>query len=1072
MKISGYFPTNIFASITFCLLLAAFGCSSCSQEILTYHDDSSKENTSYVGNGEYVIDLRVEDAFKRTRAVDFSETGSIRLNQVWLGVFDYDTGKLVSSQTKTMEYRTVLTGTVNKALIRVAIDDSQTKPDGNYVMVCLANYLDVNDNNGNSLEDRLNDVETWDDFNSIAVDVNTAYSNMHNGIVPVLAGFLYDNTQGDDDDNTHIKIDQFKQDDNENRSGILLSPSYKINKVIIHTDSEGKFNFTDMLLKLRRLVANVNVNINVTNPNLLLTDVTYKRYNMPKAVYIIERRLTNCTNINEKGEYTPGEFAPSDNPDQSPNWADLDPVNSYYNDTEWQYGNTTSFQFQHFANKHWARNDVEIPKDNNGEEITLTEEELFKLQQSFREKCVKYGVDAQGNNLYYYKALVDEKNQNDFNNYASYFVIKMHLIDNTTGKALEAEYTIHEGNTSDELGNPVDKYYNSDNQLDISNLKGRYKDYGVARNIDYTYNVFIEGVENIYHNVNIGNIEGEEHHNGQGGKVWQFYYFNDTLDVDGKPTLDDNRMDYLEDNGISVPMNCHYIDENGTFVNPVPPSGGYFKNAIKITSTKPDLSFRLYGYTLEYDRIDGYNYNFPQESFSYLNKLWPPSAGLTSHYFLSYGQLTDPSNNGAIPNELLEGFKVIDRNNSAKGEMNLIEFVKYIKEAETETPQPVERYFDVRIYETNINDNPDKPKPDEGDDEEKKEESAVNKKGIIDSRYKNNYVRAIYITDRNGVPDEFDGCTRVVNVFAGCQYPYLEEVEVKAVLEVPFLNLDLNFNYNIIEPTVTGIKIPVLKNVIESQSDYKYQVLVKGTGVTLENALDISSSGKLDATRDNYEYTIPMYQCLWDKAEIFVRAVSLNEEKYESSPLVSVGWINLLNPPQWIDKGNNATDDWSQALNFYATPSKNKFDGQYLHFFVDDKNGSNGSEGDISIRTDGIRMFSLQGGSRNISVNVYKPCKITVRARNIGIKSDLDKNKTTTRHLFVKLNTYDNTITEGQLSTTPDKNKNDANIGEWTDVVTIVDEKTPGWKKGEANKLILHPMWGGIDIYSIKIEEL
>ena len=884
---------------------------SCTQEaIINEYPDLNQDNTSYLGNDEYQIDLEVDDAHKRTRVVDFSPNSSIRLNQIWLGAFEYESGTLVSSQTKTMDYRTILTGEIQRGLVRIFLNKPAQESTG-YVVVCLANYLGVTDENGIELEQRLSEVKTWEDFNSIAVDVKTAYSNMHNGIVPVLAGFVYN----DDNDDTHIKIDQFKQGDNATRAGgVLLSPSHRINSVIIKTDDNGNFNFTSSLLKLRRLVANINVKIQVNNSDLLLTDVTYKRFNMPKGVYIIERRTTDCK-VDADGSYTTGKFAPSDRPDQSPNWADIDPRNRYESDSEWQYGNTNGFSFQHFANKHWARKDL--------------------TEQTDREKCYKYGVDENNNNLYYYDALVDDNKQEDFNNYASYFVIKMHLIDKSSGKALEAEYTIHEGYTSDELGAGIDV-----STTDDEKIKTRLKDFVVARNIDYTYTIHIEGVSNIYHNVNIGNGSGEdmEHHNGQGGKVCQFYYVNDYYDVDGNRPSGDSRL-------VTPGDKCSYNDINGSYVNTVPYTGGTFKNAIKITRRNPDLSFRLYGYTNKNSRIDGYNYNFPQESFSYLNKLWPPSAGLTSHYFLNYNELI--SNGEEIPEELLNGLKIIDPQNDQKGEMNVVDFITYMKDQETKTEIDLPRYFDVKVYPSNIDEK--------------------------DSPYKNDYVRAIYLTDRTGEPDEVDGCTRVVNIFAAAQYPKLNEIVQKVKLEVPGnINLDFKYNYNILEPSIKNLNVPVLRTVVDNQEQYEYELRIAETGKSWEEATIFSNYGVRDAMGNNWVYNIPMNKFPWKEGDVYLKVISKVPDKFEDSDPKKIGKITLNNHDAWY----NTEPEWKSLIDNYSTANSGDNTGTYLRFHSTDpaKTFTRGSDNNIY-------HIVTAGGACTFEFNVYKACKISVIMR-------------------------------------------------------------------------------------------
>ena len=950
---------RIYIYIIGCLFISWL--SSCTQDLIPEGELTGSESEQ-LGENEYLLDLMVEGASFRTRAVDFTSSGSLRINQVWLGVFNINTGKLESGGTKTLDYKTINAGDVHTGLIRLNLDSptSYTNSD-RYVVVCLANYLGVTDQNGVDLETRLDDLmETggkngktdWQEFNSIAVDAATAYSSPHNGIVPVLAGFLY--KSAGDSDETHIKIDQFAETaDGYNGKTIELSPTYRKDALLVSVVG-GKFDISGHLLKLRRLVANINVNISLTPKaaeTLKLTDVSYKRYNMPKAVYIIEKRTTNCI-INNNGTYTSGSFAPADKPEQSPNYADLNPEELYYDDSDWIYGNTNGFSFQHFANKHWARNYLEDAKD--------------------REECTKYGTDVNGENLYYYHALVDENKQNpetyagnqDFNNYASYFVIKMHLVDQSTGRGLEAVYTIHEGYTSDELGNEI---VISNNDPDKE--KTILKDYVVARNIDYTYNVSINGVNDIYHNVN---LTGEgDHNNGQGGKVWEFYYATDHTDANGETTEDDDRV--KEEKYASY--------QNGTFDDDmtVPAEGGFYKNAIIIDNINPDISFRLYGYSQDEGHIDGYNYNFPQESFTWLTGLWPPSAGTYSHYFLGYQDLLDygEDEKRGIPKDILNGLLIIDsekyetrdedyipgKDDSNLGEdtqnlqnkwMNLVQFVYQLEqEIINAGGARIQKKYHIKVLPSDIKYN----------------------NGLVPYLLKDNYVRALYVADRKGQPDSFDGCTTLVKIFAAAQYPKLAENVEKIKLEVPAsTNTNISYNhYNFVEHYVNAIRIPMINGV--SQDDYEYRLTI--------NNQDVS---RYVIKEDGYfTYNVPIRAIPGNGGEITVKAISKNQDKYEDSNLKTIGKITLLNPSWGYGSSYTFNTDWTNLLNdikngtFTSVPNPLPTYG-YLTYL----RGETGSAPTLANTNNLAEGFKFNTGNDYIKFVIYKPCTIITGGPNGG----------------------------------------------------------------------------------------
>lgn len=1004
MKFKIYIIIQIF-------LIALF--SSCTTDYLMHEQEASG-----LENNEYEFNFLVEDASARTRAVDFNETGALRINQVWMGVFDVTTGECVSRSKKILDYKTIQSGMVHPNLLKIYLEKPTNAATKEYVMVAIANYLGVMDENGDELDSRLMAEDlTWNKFNEIAVDVATAYSSPHNGLVPVLAGFVYNNEYTSD---SHIKIDQFAE--NENKDGkIYLSPQPLQSHLTVEGSSANGYQITGYTLKMRRLLANINVNIQLTdealyNKQLELTDVSYKRYNMPKAVYIIERRTTDCDfdtngNINKKGSFPT-------NAELSPNWADLDAANNYYNDTDWQYGNTTGFSFQHFANKHWARK--------------------TPMALSDREEKVNGGIENE-----FFKFLATD--QTDFNNYASYFVVKMHLTDKNNGRAFEAEYTIHEGCTSDELGNALNPYKTEtngaimldENQRPVPNDEV-FPDYVVARNIDYTYNIYINGIDDIYHNVTQGDNGEINHSNGQGGKVWEFFYVNDETDMDGVPReaykLNASGIESSDPIGLSEKCSYDYI--KGEFLNTVPSSGGYFKNAIKLTNSNPDLAFRFYGFTrvkrsnsdtsgesvssegeeddyvLEDGHIEGYNYNFPQESFTWLHNLWPPSAGNYSHYFQDYNELINNPN--AIPDDLKNGITII--NNDASGvedekkEMNLIEFIKYAHNKDFGGTNA--KYFDLKVSPCDLT-----------------------KKPYI---LKDNYIRTIFIADRKGQQDE-DGCTTMVSIFAGAQYPELDE-EIEEAIQLPlplYRTVNIN-NYNIIDQYLQTISIPVLTGI--PTTDYTYFLTIDGT--------DYSKYGKLE--NGNYIYKIPMYifPGTTGTIRLQVKPATGKENAYYPSSETTIGNVNLKNHAAWY----NTEPEWEALLKNYADDNANesKIDGGYLRIYSTDAGKKMSRQSENS-----VYYLKTAGGACTIEFRVYKKCKLTVVARTQNNGSE------TKRRVDIKVN---GVTTQHELQL---KSGATTGLGPWTTVTQEIS------LDNEAGALInLNPGGGGIDIQSVQISPL
>lgn len=942
--------------------------SACTADYLSVGEvENPGEETS--SGDPFSINVIIEDPSSRTRTVNFEENAALRINQIWMGIYEVATGNRIAYNSKSLGYQTVQAGERKQNMFRMdmPLPENFTPNPNGYVIVSLANYVGVLDENMDNIEGRLAEADTWQKFNDIAVDVNTAYTDMHSNIAPVLAGFLYDYDESYYQNNndkktisTHVKIDQFKENAQPNSSEIMLSPKAAVEKVIINYDNtldQGQpkgFNFSTKTLRLRRLVANINVNI-VLEENALkklrLTDVSYKRYNMPKAVYIIERRTTNCElDQNGRVNYPSGNIADYNKEwiparwQDSPNFADRDPEKYYYNDADWQYGNVTGFSFQHFANKHWARNEVQSQRD--------------------RERCAKYGTYPDGTNKYYYKALVKENLQNDnygkenedndgeifedFNNYASYFVVKMHLVDNETGRALEAEYTIHEGYTSDELGDAIenDDWWDENKKENENKNKDfmqyvRLKDYVVARNIDYTYTIHINGVNDIYYNVE-SNSSAEKHNNGQGGKVWEFFYVTDYYDVNKEHPEGDKRM-------TTEGAACSYAYGSFAEGTTVPPGGGYYRNAIYINNTNPDIAFRLYGYNTDTKKIEGYNYNFSQDAFSWLSGLWPPSAGASSRYFAGYDELI--AFQDQLPPDFKNGLSIIDPD-YPNDPMNIIEFVGMIHSSNGDNTT-IGKFYDINVSPTNINE---------------KDFSG----GLVPWAERNKYVRAIYIADAKGQSDLIDGCTTLVNIFAGAQYPKLTSKPAieKTPLPLPSFESITIDSYLVIDENLKRFSIPTIYGLDELGYDYK--VTINGKDYSEYRGASING---------RYFYDIPISEFEGKTGEIKLQAVlsenagtvrdSENhtyEELYNESEEVVIGEVKLKDPYTW--GGTEA--EWQAALSHYGTSGKADDyhkDGGYLYFI---------SNGSTLLLNNGNNDLRLNGGNARIYFYIYQPCKIVI----------------------------------------------------------------------------------------------
>lgn len=795
------------------ILLIAFlswSFTSCADDIIFSGNEEEGKNPSLEETEGDFLNVYLEDAGIRTRNVAFGEGTPVRINTVWLGVFDLETGNLVTFQEITMGYAFLTSGTEESGVIRHKLTPPSSNTAESFFMVALVNYSgvygwkNVDASEMRLVSDLLGEVKTWNEFNAIGIDTQSAYyegeddDTGHSSDAPLMAGFLNASSNADlNPKEMHVKVDQFNTD--QDRVIPLFPTSAETSIKFGLTSDKKKFDFYDKdsqrnkMLFLRRLVSNINVNIYPDKDKVAVTNVSFKRYNVPKSVYIIERRMLNNS----------GSFPSVEEASLSPNFADSNPSEFYESDQYWNetanmsstnsdetsvYNSTSkwTFSIQHFANKHWARHNLEKYSEREGVVFDGTGDDRIPY---FTALCASSTSSASSEE----NVTVDKE---DFNNYASYIVLRLAITDLQRNRCGEIDYIIHEGYTSDADGL-------------ASNVTGtKLKDFSCARNVNYTYNIVVKGIDNIYYNVYRGTEDESgstevfenldkvsEHRPDIQGKVWNMNYA-------GEQKYDDGSSNFRY-----ILPNTDY--QHGNFTNFLPwnggdeqeeldgKAGGVYKNFIKFDSNKPDIAFRVYGYNSKSnaeDRVEGYNYNFPDESFKYLNNMWPPSVGNKSHYFRNYdamvldyisqvkengqtvGQIntqlfytfmfrpnedlnieeewTDESEHQMeFKNGILKGSEDLrDDNGNVTHNDFVIPFKKDTWISITQLIQAIHHLdgkfklpaFDLRVTTRELT------------------EGSYNPEREMD------YVRALYIGDRNGKPDN-DECSRRVNIFAAVQ---------------------------------------------------------------------------------------------------------------------------------------------------------------------------------------------------------------------------------------------------------------------------------------------------------------
>ena len=441
--------------ISFILGLLFF--TGCANEVLPNIDSGS--STGKMIETELSLNFDTPGQEIRTRADGF---GSTAISKLWVGIYDIETGNRVGAKEFTSP-----SGSISMPVIYY---DDHPK----VVIVGVANY-DFNgvflDWDGKPIGQLLEKAETWNDFLNISLkcpekdgapvaDMNPEYNQIMMGVVSTADSgrpFLSSTKEGS------VVI-------SENASCIVTLSDSKYGPM--HQDLEYQ------KLYLYPLYAQINVSI-ISGPNAEVTNVSYRRCNLPKGVFLAERPVYTGETKNW------GDWSGF----QTPNFADtkmeaddgrIVNADSYYSDgkeeKDWiPAERNNKFTFYQYENKHWGWNGYP-----NG--------------HADRERLAS-GED--------YPATLGHQ----YNSFASYFVIRMTILDkdksyNTQhgNKSAEIEYVVHQGNCNDRWG-----YLSTNNG----------KDYCVFRNMMYNYKINVNGISSI-----TTTVTTEGHYDGMSGVVW------------------------------------------------------------------------------------------------------------------------------------------------------------------------------------------------------------------------------------------------------------------------------------------------------------------------------------------------------------------------------------------------------------------------------------------------------------------------------------------------------------------------------------------------------------------------
>lgn len=462
--------SNIKASGLIILAMSLSTLISCRDDILEgYGNDGSMS--------EMTLRIETEVPFGDFRATRADALGNTDVQTLWVGAYDIQTGNRVGAKH--------FSGPSSTVELPILYYDAHPR----IVVVGVANYTDAKDFSGADLSGLLDEAEKWSQF--LDINVSTPMVDGHAAVDPgqsqVMMGVLVN------PDSPRAFFGKTEQ------GGVSITNAQGFNKGLIAAD-QGYYGsmvheFVNGKIYLNRLYSQVNVNVK-TGDGIEVSDISYRRCNMPKATYLAERPTwtgvvkTWNTYLAGTPNYADTQMTPSNGLITNAPCYDSDGEN------EWTSAGTGySFSFAHLDNKHWKGPDVNVNTLTNHDQ-----REAF----SDRENKVVRGL------------------AHSYNNQASYFVVRMNVLDRNNGQSAQVEYTIHEGFINDELG-----------AVSPSDVKNG--DYASFRNMIYNYNITVNGINYITYNVS----QSDLHHDGVSGTIWEAE-INTVTNYKGKITIDAN----------------------------------------------------------------------------------------------------------------------------------------------------------------------------------------------------------------------------------------------------------------------------------------------------------------------------------------------------------------------------------------------------------------------------------------------------------------------------------------------------------------------------------------------------
>lgn len=446
---------------------------------------------------EIAFDAEINDT--KTRGT--FDTNNFEMTSSWAAIFDVATGNVIAMVDTLYNFDDgnyeAGTNHNNGAgdKYKIEFKDFIFNDANNEVYIAgVANYEDIKvidaHGEGMSLIDALNNVTNIIEYKNIAVNTASAEQALKGKNRPVIAGFWGDN-HGNFTVNLSGKV---YTNEPTSATGSTANPivqlydksTYKITQNNIDAIGKG-------MIHLRRLYSHLNINVEVnTSADFKFSNPRVKVYNMPEYTFLQEHKTVENPQAYTNDSWGAATHTAADIYGTRLDTEVISANNTAYNNTEdaafimndedkftvTTSGNKTTIKFGywHYETKGWAMPSVASAND--------------------RERM--HGDSG------VYSSLCPSA-EDDFNNAAPYFVITAD-VESGSYKGT-ADFIIHEGNCCQADGNAA------------KDAATAAKDFSTFRNVNYTYNVQINGINNIITKVTADDLSGDYYH-GTGGELW------------------------------------------------------------------------------------------------------------------------------------------------------------------------------------------------------------------------------------------------------------------------------------------------------------------------------------------------------------------------------------------------------------------------------------------------------------------------------------------------------------------------------------------------------------------------